>query len=99
VPSTGERQTVIDSDGQAVGVIEVRSVDVIRLGEADLELAVAEGEGFDSVAAWRTDHERYWTEEVLPTLRGGAASPLSDDTRVVVEWFRLVTAGAGRADG
>ncbi len=60
----------------------------MNLGDADLRLAVAEGEGFASVAEWRAEHERFWSEEVLPGT--GLAGPLTDDTRVVVEWFRLV---------
>ncbi len=89
----GDRQTVIDSDGRPVGVIETLSVEVIRLGEADLGLALAEGEGFESVAQWREDHEHFWTQEVLPTLPPGAAGPLTDETQVVVQWFRLAADG------
>jgi uncharacterized protein YhfF len=89
VPAAGERQTVIDSDGRPVGVIEMHSVEVIRLGDADLRLAVAEGEGFETVAQWREEHECFWTDEVLPALPADIAAPLADDTQVVVQWFRL----------
>jgi uncharacterized protein YhfF len=88
LPIAGDLQSVVDSDAQPVGVIELLAVEVIRLGDADLRLAVAEGEGFASVTQWRAGHERFWTDEVLPTLPD--AAPLSDDTRVVVQWFRLV---------
>jgi uncharacterized protein YhfF len=80
-----------DSDGRRVGIIETLAVDVIRLGDADLRLAVAEGEGFESVAHWRAEHERFWNDEVLPTLPAEAAVPLSDETRVVVQRFRLTS--------
>ncbi len=53
LPESGGHRTLIDSGGRAVGVIEIRSADVIRLGDADLRLAIAEGEGFGSVAQWR----------------------------------------------
>lgn len=86
----GERQTVIDSDGRAVAVIEVVAVAVIRLGDADLSLAVAEGEGFRSIAQWREEHERFWNDEVRPHLGHPATWRLDDDTQVVVERFRLV---------
>ncbi len=91
--AAGERQTVIDSDGRPVGVIETLSVEVIPLGDADLNLAVAEGEGFDSVAQWREEHERFWTQEVLPTLPPGSARPLTNETQIVIEWFRLAADG------
>lgn len=93
LPVPGERQTVVDSAGQPVGAIEILAVDVIRLGEADLRLALAEGEGFASVAEWREDHERFWTQEVLPTLPRAATGPLTDATPVVVQWFRRAELG------
>jgi uncharacterized protein YhfF len=99
LPVIGERQTVVDSDGLPVAVIEFVAVEVIRLGDADLRLAVDEGEGFAGVAEWREDHERFWSEEVLPTLPGGLAGPLDDETRVVVERFRLVSPASGSAQG
>jgi uncharacterized protein YhfF len=62
------------------------------LVEWELERAPVppKGEGFENVAAWRADHERYWTEQVLPTLPARARAPLTDATPVVVEHFRLV---------
>ncbi len=99
LPVVGERQTVVDSDGRPVAVIELVAVEVIRLADADLRLAVEEGEGFAGVAEWREDHERFWSEEVLPTLPSGIAGSLDDDTRVVVQRFRLVAQGSGSAQG
>jgi uncharacterized protein YhfF len=90
LPKVGERQKVLDSAGAPVGVIEIVSVEVIRLADADLTLALEEGEGFSDVDEWRAAHERYWSEEVIPRLPQGWGSPLADDTEVVVERFRLV---------
>ena len=84
------RQVLIDSDAQAVALVEIVTVDVIRLGDADLQLALNEGEGFESVAQWRAAHERFWAEEVRPSLRDRATLCLDDETRVVIERFRLV---------
>ena len=64
-------------------------VDVVRLGEADLQLALDEGEGFASVAAWREAHEEFWRKEILPDL-GLPEEWLDDDTMVVVERFRYL---------
>ena len=76
---------------QPVGVIETTSVEVIRLGDADLSLAQDEGEDFADVAHWRADHERFWNDEVIPTLPAGALPRLTDDTQVLVWRFRLAT--------
>lgn len=94
LPAAGERRTVVDSDGRAAGVVELVAVEVIRLGDADHALAVAEGEGFAGVEQWRAAHERFWAGEVIPALRDGRAGPLTDETPIVVERFRLV--GAAR---
>jgi uncharacterized protein YhfF len=93
-------QELIDSEEQPVAWVEIVAVDVIRLGDVDLQLALDEGEGFESVAKWRAAHERFWAEEVRPGLRDPTALHLDDDTRVVVERFRLAELGpAPRAGG
>lgn len=89
LPEPGERQTVIDSRGTAVAVIEIVGVAVIRLGDADLSLARDEGEGFATVAQWRADHERFWNDEVRPQLTDASGWAIDDETRVVVQRFRL----------
>jgi uncharacterized protein YhfF len=87
LPSVGERQAVIDSDGAPVAVIEIVAVEVLRLGAVDDRIAQAEGESYSTAAGWRIEHERFWTEEVFPGWEDPPA--LDDDTRVVVEWFRV----------
>jgi uncharacterized protein YhfF len=90
LPAVEDRLTVIDSDEQPVAVIELVAVDIVRLGDADLRLARDEGEGFESVAEWRQAHEQF-SAEVIPRLPAGFADPVTDDTEVVVERFRLVS--------
>jgi uncharacterized protein YhfF len=89
LPSPGERRSVLDSNDESVAAIELTSVDVIRLGDADLDLALAEGEGFKTVSEWRETHERFWREQVIPKLTGPLAVELTDRTKIVVERFRL----------
>jgi uncharacterized protein YhfF len=89
LPTVGERQTVVDSAGNPAGVIELLAVEVIRLGDADSALAFDEGEGYRSVAEWRTAHEQFWSDEIFSRFPD-QATVLSDDTQVVVERFRLV---------
>lgn len=97
LPHLGERQTVVNSDGRPAAVIEIVAVDVIRLGDADLRLAREEGEGFLSVAEWREAHERFWNDDVRPRMCRNSARRIDDDTRIVVERFRVVEHVAGSA--
>jgi uncharacterized protein YhfF len=89
LPKPGTR-VLVGSQEQPVAIVDVVSVEVIRLGDADLQLALDEGEGFRSIAQWRAAHERFWTDEVRPALRDPAALRLDEDARVVIERFRLV---------
>jgi uncharacterized protein YhfF len=62
------------------------------MGDVDLQFAIDEGEGFESVAAWRDAHEDFWNG-YLDEIRAGIGDPafaLTDDTLVVCERFRLV---------
>jgi uncharacterized protein YhfF len=90
LPKPGTRLTMVDSDEEPVAIVEIVGVDVIRLGDADLQLALDEGEGFRSVAEWRAAHVRFWSEEIRPLLDDPSALAIDDDTTVVVERFRLV---------
>lgn len=93
LPEPGDHETVVDSAGEPVAVLELTAVEVLALGDVDLDFALAEGEGFTTVAEWRTGHERFWTQEVLPTLPADVG-PLTDATRVVAQRFRLIDASA-----
>jgi uncharacterized protein YhfF len=86
-PAAGELQTVIDSAGHPVAIIEVLRSDVVELGAVDDRVARAEGESYKTAAGWRSEHERFWREEVFPAWE--EAPVLDNSTPVVVEWFRL----------
>ncbi|GAB2458353.1 uncharacterized protein YhfF [Conyzicola lurida] len=90
LPAVGTRQTVIDSDDKPVAVIETTAVEVVRLADVDLRHAVDEGEGYTTVAEWRTAHDRYWHSEPMRAYLGDDAFTVDDDTAVVLERFRLV---------
>lgn len=88
----GERQVVVDVDDRPVAVIELTEVTVRRMSDVDLPFAKDEGEGFETVAAWRDAHERFFGS-YLDEIRMGLSDPewqLTDDTLVVCERFRLV---------
>lgn len=83
LPLAGQRFLMIDSDLQPVAVVETVEVWQQPMGEIDLQYAIDEGEGYESVAAWREAHERFWREHA-PGI------PLDDATVVVCERYRVV---------
>ena len=97
LPVVGERQRVIDSHGCPVAVIETVAVRTARLGDVDLEHARDEGEGFDSVAAWRVAHEKFWQGSEMRHDLDDPAYTTNDDTRVVLERFRVVRVLGGQS--
>ncbi|WP_018784446.1 ASCH domain-containing protein [Micromonospora sp. CNB394] len=90
LPDVGTRSAVIDSDGRPVAVIELVEVRVVRLGDVDLDHARDEGEGFETVAAWRAGHERFWHGDDYRGWLGDSAFTVDDDTPAVLQRFRLV---------
>lgn len=94
LPRPGERFRVIDSADRDVAVVEVTRVDITTIGEATLELAVAEGEGFASVEDWRVAHEAFWNGDDYVADLG---IEINDETQIVVEYFRLLELAAGGA--
>src|ERR1700684_1187511 len=56
LPRPGRREAAVASAGAPVAVIETTAVRVLRLADVDLAHALAEGEGYTSVAQWRAGH-------------------------------------------
>ncbi|MFC7931089.1 ASCH domain-containing protein [Streptomyces cinereoruber] len=90
LPEVGERSALIDSDGREVAVVEITEVQVLPLRDADLRLALAEGEGYRSVAEWRAGHEDFWHGEEMREALGDPGFVVDGNTMLVVEWFRVV---------
>ncbi|HEY1315709.1 MAG TPA: ASCH domain-containing protein [Gaiella sp.] len=88
--SPGDRELVVDSAGSGVAVIETTEVVVRRMGDIDLAFAIDEGEGFDTVAAWRDAHVRFFTSPEMTAALGDPPVAIDDDTLVVCIRFRLV---------
>jgi uncharacterized protein YhfF len=85
----GSRALVVDSEGRGVAVIETTSVELCRFADVDLAFAIDEGEGFETVAAWREAHLRFFESPEMTAVLGAPAR-IGDDTIVVCERFRLV---------
>ncbi|TDB72774.1 ASCH domain-containing protein [Micromonospora sp. KC721] len=90
LPVVGARSVVVDSDDRPVAVVETTEVRIVRLGDVDLDHARDEGEGYDSVAAWRAGHEAYWHGPDYRQWRGDPEFTVDDDMPVVLERFRVV---------
>lgn len=86
----GTRELVVDSAGRGVAVIEVLEVEVGRMGDVELAFAIAEGEGFTSVAEWRDAHVAFFTSPELTAELGEPPVVVDDDTLVVCSRFRVV---------
>ncbi|MDG6106692.1 ASCH domain-containing protein [Dactylosporangium aurantiacum] len=90
LPAVGDRAAVVDSAGRRVAVIELTRVRVCGLGEVDVAHARDEGEGHDTVAAWRAGHEKFWHGEQYRGWLGDPEYTVDDDTPAVLQRFRVV---------
>ena len=95
LPRPGDREVVIDSAGSPVALIEIVASRVVRVGDVDLAHAIGEGEGYASVAGWRTAHESFWHSAEMREALGDPSFTVTDDTLAVATEFRLV---AGEQD-
>ncbi|OZD32423.1 RNA-binding protein [Rhodococcus sp. 06-1477-1B] len=86
LPAVGDRGAVVDSNGEPVFAIETVGVETVPLRDVPLAHALAEGEGYASVADWRRGHLRFWTSDAMREELG-AGFRIDDDTVVVLERF------------
>ena len=91
LPEVGDRGVVVDSNEQPVCVTEVTSVRVTALGSVDLAHARDEGEGYESVAAWRDGHESFWHSDEYRAAIGNPTYTVTDATEAVLVRFRVLT--------
>jgi uncharacterized protein YhfF len=79
LPKRGDRWTMLGFDDEPLAIVETTELRIVPAGEVDLQFAVDEGEGFESVAEWRAAHERFWQDQEI-----------TDDTLIVCERFKVV---------
>ncbi|MFT8593421.1 MAG: ASCH domain-containing protein [Bifidobacterium sp.] len=90
LPKAGDLSVIIDSDERPVGVLRQSGTTICRLADVTLEHCIREGEGYESIAAWRKAHEDFWTSEEYRSSLGRPDFRLNDDTQIVCERFELV---------
>jgi uncharacterized protein YhfF len=79
LPEPGESFLLLGYDDEPLGVVKTTGLRVVRAADVDLQFARDEGEGFETVAQWRSAHERAWSDREI-----------TDDTLIVCEWFTLI---------
>ncbi|WP_299055290.1 ASCH domain-containing protein [uncultured Nocardioides sp.] len=84
LPEAGALDIVLDGSGRPRALIGTTAVRVVAFDEVDADHAAAEGEGDGSLAQWRAEHERFFTDND-PLGRG-----FRHDMPVVLERFRLL---------
>jgi uncharacterized protein YhfF len=78
LPQPGDRYLLHDFDDEPVAIVEIIESAVVRAREIDVQFARDEGEGFESVDAWRAAHEAFFERTI------------DDDTLIVMQRFRVV---------
>lgn len=84
LPERGSLSIVLDSQGHPRALIATSDVEVVPFDEVSEAHARAEGEGDRTLAGWRADHERFFTDHD-PLGRGFRV-----DMPVVLESFVLL---------
>ncbi|MCI1219402.1 MAG: ASCH domain-containing protein [Bifidobacterium sp.] len=90
ISPVGELSVPVDSQGKPVCVLRQEEAYTCRLADVTLEHAINEGEGYRTVAAWRREHERFWSSPEFLAELDDPGFRLDDDTMVVCERFRLI---------
>lgn len=85
LPQVGSFDVILDSQSQAVCIIEITNVEVVPFKRVSEEHAFKEGEGDRSLAYWRQVHE-----ELFAQWLAEAGISFSEETEVVLEEFRKV---------
>ena len=85
LPQEGTFDVVLDSQDQAVCIVEVTKVSVQPFHQVSEDHAYKEGEGDKSLAYWRQVHEEVFTEWMSE-----AGLTFTPDSKVVLEEFRKV---------
>ena len=85
LPQEGTFDVILDSQNQAVCIVEITKVSVQSFHQVSADHAFKEGEGDKSLAYWRHVHEEFFTEWLEE-----AGLTFTPDSKVVLEEFRKV---------
>ena len=85
LPQEGTFDVSLDSQNQAVCIVEITRVSVQPFNQVSAQHAFKEGEGDKSLAYWRQVHEDFFTD-----CLGEAGLTFTPESKVVLEEFRKV---------
>ena len=85
LPQEGKFDVILDSQNQAVCIVEIKKVSVQPFNQVSAQHAFKEGEGDKSLAYWRQVYEDFFTD-----CLGEAGLTFTPDSKVVLEEFRKV---------
>lgn len=88
LPKVGDYSVVMDSKDHAICVIVNTDVKIVPFSEVDADHARLEGEGDGSLEYWKDVHSKLFTEWLAE-----AGKTFSNDTKVVLERFKMVFSG------
>lgn len=85
LPKVGSYDIILDSQDDAVCIIEITKVSVVPFKDVSADHAFKEGEGDRSLAYWRQVHEELFTEWLAESYL-----VFNEDSKIVLEEFRVV---------
>lgn len=85
LPQVGTFDVILDSQNQAVCVVEITKVSVELFNQVSAQHAFKEGEGDKSLVYWRQVHEDFFRD-----CLGEAGLTFTPESKVVLEEFRKV---------
>ena len=85
LPQEGTFDIILDSQNQAVCIVEIIKVSVEPFNQVSAQHAYKEGEGDKSLTYWRQVHEDFFTD-----CLGQAGLTFMPNSKVVLEEFRKV---------
>lgn len=85
LPAVDEKSIILNSQNEAVCVIQTTKVEVLPFNQVSADHAFKEGEGDKSLAYWRQIHEELFSQWLAE-----AGLTFSDSSQVVLEEFEVV---------
>ena len=85
VPAAGDYSIILDSQNQAVCIIQTTQIDIVPFYQVDEEQAYLEGEGDRTLTYWREVHRTFFESEMQSIHQ-----KFTEDMLVVCERFKIV---------
>ena len=85
VPAVGDDSIILDSQNQAVCIIQTTQIDIVPFYQVDEEQAYLEGEGDRTLTYWREVHRTFFESEMQSIHQ-----KFTEDMLVVCERFKIV---------